>query len=103
MDIEEEGSLSYNESNDYSTMGGRSDSQPRVSQPCTQFPRVPQIQRCKESRLRSESLINYNYSQTLTSKVHVQKLKTIAEKKALAEKEKATKQKQRELTKSKRA
>ena len=90
VDIEEKGSLPYNDSDDYITMAGPSDSQPRVSQPCTQFLRMAQIQGCKESRLRSEPLIDYSHSQILTFEVHVQKLKTIAKKKALAEKEKAT-------------
>ena len=74
-----------------------------LSQPSSQFMRLPHIQVPMASKVRSEPIIDYSHSQILTSTNHVDKLRKISEKKAMVEEEKAAKQKERELTKRRRA
>ena len=55
------------------------------------------------TRGRTEPIIDYSHSQILTSNEHVGKLRRIADKKTMVEEEKATKLRNRELTKRRRA
>ena len=76
---------------------------PDSTQPISQFLRLPETRVSRSSRIKSESLVDYSHSQILTSNDHVGKLITISTKKAMVEEERATKQKERELTKARRA
>ena len=73
-----------------------------LSQPLGQFMRLRKIQVIMRFRIRSESIVDYSHSQILTSNNHAEKLRRMLEKKEMIEEEKATKQKEKELTKKKR-
>ena len=73
---------------------------PNSAQPISQFLRLIEIRGTRSSRIRSELLVDYNHSQILISNDHVEKLITILTKNAMIEEERATKQKERELSKA---
>ena len=72
---------------------------PNRSQPINQFLKFLQITNSMFFRVRSESLIDYRHSQTLSSTNHVDILKQILKKKARIEEKRAT---ERELIKARR-
>ena len=65
--------------------------EPNLSQPLSQFLRLPQIEVPMFTRVRNEPIVDYSQSQVLTSNENVEKLRRIADKKAMIEEEKATK------------
>ena len=74
---------------------------PSSLQSFSQFLRLPQILETMFTRVRSEPIVNYSHLQILTSNDHVQKLRTILDKKLMAEKNRVAKQKKKETYKSK--
>ena len=74
--------------------------EPDSSHPFNHFLRLPKISTPTSNRIRSESLVDYNHSQILTSTDHVEKLITISTKKEMVEEERAGKKK---LTKGRRS